>query len=106
MAIATRERTTTNPGVKPELVEIPQEAQAQPGPREPRPNVPATTRAVMIADVGSTRKGGLIRRSARALGEVSFQLGISYPGRLWYRESRQLSAKEKSESDARMMGFF
>ena len=104
MATATLERTTTNTQPKP--VEISQEAQAQPATREPRLIAPAYTRAMKSDSVGRTRKRGLIRGWARALSDVSFQLGISFPGRLWYRDSRQLSAKEKAELDIRMHGIF
>ena len=104
MATATLERTTTITQPKP--VEITQPAPAQPAKRVPRPVDPSNNRAIKSAVVGRTRKRGLIRGWARALSDVSFQLGISFPGRLWYRDSRQLSAKEKAELDIRMHGIF
>ena len=106
MAIETRERPTTSPGVKPKPVEISQQAPAQPANREPQLNVPANTRAVRSAGAGKTRKGGLIRGWARALSDVSFQLGLGGPARLWYRDSQRLSAKEKAELDIRLRGIF
>ena len=104
MATATLERTTTNTQPKP--AEISQPAPAQPVDRERRLIAPANIRALKKDGVGRTRKGGLIRGWARALGDVSFQLGISSPGRRWYRQSLRLSAKEKAELDIRMHGIF
>ena len=104
MATATLERTTTNTQPKP--VEISQQAPAQPANREPRLIAPANIRALKSDIVGKTRKESLIRGWARALGDVSFQLGIFSPGRRWDRDSRQLSAKEKAGVDIRMHGFF
>ena len=45
-------------------------------------------------------------RWAYGLGDVFFQLGISGPGRLWYKDSERLSAKDKSLLDEELLGTF
>ena len=50
-------------------------------------------------------KRGLLNRQFHVLRDTSFQLGLSLPGKLWYRESQNLSAKDKAVLDAAMHGF-
>ncbi len=45
---------------------------------------------------------GLFSRSVRLIKDGAFQLGFSAPGRLWYRDSTRLNAKEKTVLDARL----
>lgn len=51
------------------------------------------------------KKPGLFGRSFQALRAASFQVGLSLPGKFWYRESRNLNAREMSAMDAVMRGF-
>ncbi len=67
----------------------------------------ATAVRVQPAQVVQETRAGFFSRADRALHDAAFQLGLTGPARLyWYRDSHQLSAKEKTELDARMMGFF
>lgn len=51
------------------------------------------------------RRPGLLSRSFHMLRDASFQVGLSLPGKLWYRESKTLNAKDKAVLDATMQGF-
>ncbi len=51
------------------------------------------------------RRPGLLDRSFHMLRDVSFQVGLSQPGKLWYKESKDLNAKQKAVMDAAMQGF-
>ena len=51
------------------------------------------------------RRRGPLGRSFRALRDASFQIGLSAPGKRWYRESKDLNAKDKAVLDAAMHGF-
>ena len=48
---------------------------------------------------------GLLSRSVRLIKDGAFQLGLSAPGRLWYRDSTHLNVKEKAILDAHLHGF-
>ncbi len=48
----------------------------------------------------------LLSRSVRALKDGAFQLGFSAPGKLWYRDSTRLNAKEKALFDAQLQGIW
>ena len=50
-------------------------------------------------------KRGLLNRQFHLLRDTSFQLGLSLPGKLWYRESQNPNAKDKAVLDAAMHGF-
>ena len=50
-------------------------------------------------------KRGLLNRQFHLLRDTSFQLGLSLPGKLWYRESQNPNAKDKAVLDAAMNGF-
>ena len=51
------------------------------------------------------KKRGLLNRQFHLLRDTSFQLGLSLPGKLWYRESQNPNAKDKAVLDAAMHGF-
>ena len=55
---------------------------------------------------GGEKRAGLLSRTARGFGDVFFQLGISGPGRRWYKDSRCLSAKDKAVLDEELLGIF
>ncbi len=61
----------------------------------------ANTRSAAIQG----KKLGLLGRSFHMLRDASFQVGLSLPGKLWYRESRVLNARDKAAMDAAMQGF-
>ncbi|PKB73328.1 MAG: hypothetical protein BZY75_02500 [SAR202 cluster bacterium Io17-Chloro-G7] len=51
------------------------------------------------------RRPGLLGRSFHMLRDASFQVGLSLPGKLWYKESKDLNAKQRAVMDAEMQGF-
>lgn len=52
------------------------------------------------------KKLGLFGKSFHMLRDASFQIGLSHPGKLWYRDSPALNAKEKATMDAALLGLF
>lgn len=62
-------------------------------------------REITQSTVIQGRKPGLLSRSFHMLRDASFQIGLSHPGKLWYRESQFLNAKEKAVLDAALHGF-
>ena len=50
------------------------------------------------------KKLGLFGKSFHMLRDASFQIGLSLPGKLWYRESNVLNAREKATMDAALLG--
>ena len=50
-------------------------------------------------------KRGLLSRPFYLLKDASFQLGLSGPGKLWYKESQVLNAKDKAVLNQALHGF-
>ena len=48
---------------------------------------------------------GLLSRPFYLLKDASFQLGLSGPGKLWYKESQVLNAKDKAVLNQALHGF-
>ncbi len=68
-----------------------------------RPNTEAGE--VRITAGRREKKAGWLIGLEHRLGDLFFQTGLSGPGRLWYKESRVLSAKEKVLLDEEFMRF-
>jgi len=51
------------------------------------------------------KKRGPLSRPFYLLRDASFQLGLSGPGKLWYKESQDLNAKDKAVLDIALHGF-
>ena len=51
------------------------------------------------------KKRNLLTRSFYLLKDASFQLGLSGPGKLWYKESQVLNAKDKAVLNQALHGF-
>ena len=57
-------------------------------------------------DVRANQGAGLLTRTVRLLKPGAFRLGLSGPGRLWYRDSTRLNAKERAVLDAQLQGIW
>ena len=57
------------------------------------------TRKIELSKFKQTRHVGILGRSLNAIKSGAFQLGLSAPGRLWYRNSAILSDREKAWLD-------
>ena len=55
-----------------------------------------------LADYKQTRRVGIWQRSLRAIKNATFELGLSSPGQLWYRNSTVLSDREKAWLDGEL----
>ena len=66
----------------------------------------ATTVRVQPAQVVQETRDDFFSRAARALHTAAFQSGLTGPYQVSYRDSRQLSAKEKAEIDILLQGYF
>ena len=51
------------------------------------------------------KKRNLLSRPFYLLKDVSFQLGLSGPGKLWYKESQVLNAKDKAVLNQQLHGY-
>lgn len=60
--------------------------------------------ATLAPKAAEAERAGLARRLAIRIADLAFQLGISGSGRLWYRHSQAVSAKEKAVLDGQMLG--
>ena len=57
-------------------------------------------------EVGVKQGTGVVSRSVRTLKVGAFQLGLSAPSMLWFRDSTRLNVKEKVLLDAQLYGYF
>ena len=57
-------------------------------------------------EVGVKQVSGWLSRPVRWLKDGAFQLGLTAPGRLWYRNSAWLTIKGRPELDAYRHGYF
>ena len=62
-------------------------------------------RAITQSTLIQGKKLGLFGKPFHMLRDASFQIGLSLPGKLWYRESPALDAREKATMDILMQGF-
>ena len=109
MTNATLEPTTLRPSAR-------TEASTEAAEMAPRPAAPGADighinlagraqRAITQSTPIQGEKRGLLSRPFYLLRDASFQLGFSLPGKLWYRESQLLNAKDKAVLDAALHGF-
>ena len=94
MTTETSKQPKTNSSAAPRLVNT--AIQTAPS------SVNQTNRDIAVAVKQGT---GLLSRSVRLIKDGAFQLGLSAPGRLWYRDSAHLNVKEKAILDAQFLGY-
>lgn len=68
------------------------------------PEVAAQEKIAPSVSVPGTKRG-LLNKPFGLLKGASFQFGLSLPGKLWYRESQAINAKDKAVLDAALQGF-
>ena len=108
----------TNATLEPTTVESPalNRAPTKVAVMAPRPAAPDTGNGRISLDGRTQRKitqstpiqgtkRGLLSRPFYLLKDASFQLGLSGPGMLWYKESQVLNAKDKAVLNQALHGF-
>lgn len=63
------------------------------------------TREITQSTAKQGQEPGLLGRSINLLRNASFGVGLTLPGKLWYRESPVLNVRDKAAMDTVMRGF-